>query len=100
MSKTIFLLIEKISQTDNNTWTEMNELQHYFCTSLIETFLTYTMLIMKGVEATEGKQEAAIQRRTDNTMVKRQGIYRQIMWLTTKIHRKLKIEQQKPHKKG
>ena len=39
------------------------------------------MLNMNGVEATDGKQDAAVRRRTDNTMVKRQGlpVYQQTM---------------------
>ena len=78
----------------------MNDLQHYFCTySLIETLLKYTMLIMKGVEATEGKQEAAIQR-TDNTMAKRQGTNRQIMVDNKNKQKTKRLSNRSPTKRG
>jgi hypothetical protein len=79
----------------------MNELQHYFCTySLIETFLEYTMLIMKGVEATEGKQEAAIQRTDKNTMTKRQGTNRQIMVDNKNTQKAKRLSNRSPTKRG
>jgi hypothetical protein len=58
------------------------------------------MLIMKGVEATEGKQEAAIQRTDKNTMTKRQGTNRQIMVDNKNTQKAKRLSNRSPTKRG